>query len=222
MVKLFILTDGKNYVMENPIQQGKYISSTSPCHAKEFTWKQAKNLLNTNRKSLSWIRNGYYVVNKETGIVEKANKVRYGSNEGAFTGSRSYDFDFNIVKNIDKEVDMILKLDTWDIEELNRAKSELQQGLQYYDSAISDVYHARLDKRPPAHIRTKIDGLLNDLEEKRRDIKQSINYINVLIESCINKWSISKIKSELKDAKYLPYKGRTKYYSQVMELLSNY
>ena len=117
---------------------------------------------------------------------------------------------------------MILKLDTWDIEELNRAKSELQQGLQYYDSAISDVYHARLDKRPPAHIRTKIDGLLNDLEEKRRDIKQSINYINVLIESCINKWSISKIKSELKDAKYLLYKGRTKYYSQVMELLSNY
>lgn len=222
MVKLFILTDGKNYVMENPIQQGKYISSTSPCHAKEFTWKQAKNLLNNNRKSLSWIRNGYYVVDKETGTVEKANKVRYGSNEGAFTGSRSYDFDFNIVKNIDKEVDMILKLDTWDIEELNRAKSELQQGLQYYDSAISDVYHARLDKRPPAHIRTKIDGLLNDLEEKRRDIKQSINYINVLIESCSNKWSMSKIKSELKDAKYLPYKGRTKYYSQAMELLSNY
>lgn len=71
---MFILTDGKNYVMENPMQQGKYISSTSPCHAKEFTWKQAKNLLNNNRKSLSWIKNGYYVMDKDTGKVEKQTK----------------------------------------------------------------------------------------------------------------------------------------------------
>lgn len=219
---MFILTDGKNYVMENPMQQGKYISSTSPCHAKEFTWKQAKNLLNNNRKSLSWIKNGYYVMDKDTGKVEKANKVRFGSNEGAFIGEKSYEFDFNIVENIDKEVDTILRLDTWNIEDLNKTRGELQQGLQFYDSAISDVYHARMDKRPPAHIRTKVDGLLNELEESRRDIKQGLNYIDILIDAVNNHWNMSKIKSELKKAKYVPYKGRTKYYDEAVNLLSNY
>lgn len=219
---MFILTDGKNYVMENPMQQGKYMSSTSPCHAKEFTWKQAKNLLNNNRKSLSWIKNGYYVMDKDTGKVEKANKVRFGSNGGSFVGNKSYEFNFDIVKNIDKEVDMILKLDTWDVEDLNKTKSELQQGLQFYDSAISDVYHARMDKRPPAHIRTKVDGLLNELEETRRDIKQSLNYIDILIDAVNNHWNMSKIKTELEKSKYVPYKGRTKYYDEALNLLSNY
>lgn len=219
---MFILTDGKHYVMENPMQQGKYISSTSPCHAKEFTWKQAKNLLNNNRKSLSWIRNGYYVMDKDTGKVEKANKVRFGSNGGSFVGNKLYEFNFDIVKKIDKEVNMILELDTCDIEELNQTKSELQQGLQFYDSAISDVYHARMDKRPPAHVRTKIDGMLNNLEETRRDIKQSLLYIDILIDGAKNHWNVSKIKCELEKSKYAPYKGRTKYYDEALKLLSSY
>lgn len=222
VIKVFILTDGKNYVMENPMQQGKYISSTSPCHAKEFTWKQAKNLLNNKKKSLSWIRNGYYVMDKDTGKVEKANKVRFGSNVGSFVGNKLYEFNFDIVKKIDKEVNMILKLDTWDIEDLNRTKGELQQGLQFYDSAISDVYHARMDKRPPAHIRTKVDGLLNNLEETRRDIKQSLIYIDILIDGVKNHWNVSKIKCELEKSKYAPYKGRTKYYDEALKLLSSY
>lgn len=48
---MFILTDGKNYVMENPMRQGVYISTTSPIQAKEFTWRQARSLLQ-NKKSL--------------------------------------------------------------------------------------------------------------------------------------------------------------------------
>ena len=34
---MFILTDGKNYVMENPMKIGEFISTTSPIQAKEFT-----------------------------------------------------------------------------------------------------------------------------------------------------------------------------------------
>lgn len=102
------------------------------------------------------------------------------------------------MESIDKEVDTILRLDTWNIEDLNKTRGELQQGLQFYDSAISDVYHARMDKRPPAHIRTKVDGLLNELEETRRDIKQGLNYIDILIDAANNHWNMSKIKSELK------------------------
>ena len=37
---LFILTDGKNYVMENPMKSGEYMITTSSSMAKEFTYKQ--------------------------------------------------------------------------------------------------------------------------------------------------------------------------------------
>ena len=33
---LFILTDGKNYVMENPMKSGEYMITTSSSMAKEF------------------------------------------------------------------------------------------------------------------------------------------------------------------------------------------
>lgn len=36
---MYILSDEKNYVMENPMKQGTYISTTSPIQAKQFTWK---------------------------------------------------------------------------------------------------------------------------------------------------------------------------------------
>ena len=98
----------------------------------------------------------------------------------------------------------------------------LTQGLQFYDSAISDIQHARMDKRPPAHIRTKIGGILNDLEEKRLDIKQASNYIAVFMEAIKQQWTIGKIKAELSKAKYVPYKGRTKYYGIVSDLLKDY
>ena len=35
-------------------------------------------------------------------------------------------------------------------------------------------------------------------------------------------WSIGKIKAELSKAKYVPYKGRTKYYEMVEDLLKEY
>lgn len=79
-----------------------------------------------------------------------------------------------------------------------------------------------LNKRPPAHIRTKIDGIMNDLEEKRRDVKQTRNYIEILLKAIKEQWTIGKIKADLSKAKYIPYKGRTKYYEMVEDLLKEY
>ena len=36
------------------------------------------------------------------------------------------------------------------------------------------------------------------------------------------RWSIGKIKAELSKAKYVPYKGRTKYYEMIEDLLKEY
>ena len=216
---MFILTDGKHYVGENPMKSGDYVRSTSPLHAKEFTFKQARALLQNNKKKLAWIRD-FQMVNKETGKTE-TNIPKY-SNEGVFIGEKEFDFDSSIIDTIKAEVDSIIGLAAWDINQLNTYDSMLNQGLQYYDSAISDVKHARLDKRPPAHIRTKIDGILNELEEKRRNIKQTRCYIAILIKAITEQWTIGKIKAELSKAKYVPYKGRTKYYDMVNELLGEH
>lgn len=53
---MFILTNGKSYIMKNPIKQQVYIGTTSAVQAKEFIRKQAKSLLNNKKKSKPWIR----------------------------------------------------------------------------------------------------------------------------------------------------------------------
>lgn len=216
---MFILTDGKNYVMENPMKIGEYISTTYPLQAKGFTYKQARSLLQNKKKSLSWIRQ-FHMVNQETGQVET--DIPKFSNEGIFCGDKEFEFDENIIDIIKQEVNSIIGLAAWDINQLNTYVAMLNQGVQFYDNAIQDIKHARLDKRPPAHIRTKIDGIANELEEKRRDVKQVRNYINILIKAIQEQWSIGKIKAELSKAKYVPYKGRTKYYEMVEKLLKEY
>lgn len=216
---MFILTDGRNYVMENPMKIGEYISTTSPLQAKEFTYKQARSLLQNKKKSLSWIKQ-FTMINQETGQTET--DIPKFSNEGIFCDDKEFEFDESIVEDIKKEVNSIIGLAAWDINQLNTYLAMLNQGVQFYDNAIQDIKHARLDKRPPAHIRTKIDGIMNELEEKRRDVKQTRNYINVLIKAIKEQWSIGKIKAELSKAKYVPYKGRTKYYEMVETLLEKY
>ena len=219
MTKMFILTDGKNYVMENPMKQGVYLQTTSPIQAKEFTFKQARTLLNSKSKKMSWVKS-FCMVDKETGELET--DIPKYSNEGIFCGSKDFEFDESIVETIKHEVDSIIGLAAWDINQLNTYVAMLNQGVQFYDNAIQDIKHARLDKRPPAHIRTKIDGIMNDLEEKRRDVKQTRNYVNILIKAIKEQWSIGKIKAELSKAKYVPYKGRTKYYEMIEDLLKEY
>lgn len=216
---MFVLTDGKSYVMENPMQIGQYISTTSPVQAKEFTFKQARSLLQNKKKSLGWVKQ-FHMINKETGQVET--EIPKYSNDSVFCGDKDFEFDETIVEDIKNEVSSIIGLAAWDINQLNTYLAMLNQGLQFYDSAISDIKHARLDKRPPAHIRTKVDGIANELEEKRRDIKQTRNYIEVLLQAIKGQWTIGKIKAELSKVKYVPYKGRTKYYKMVSDLLSDY
>lgn len=69
---------------------------------------------------------------------------------------------------------------------------------------------------------TKVDRIRNELKEKRRDIKQSMVYIEVLTRALKEQWSISKTKAELSKSKYSPYKGRTKYYDMMEQLLKGY
>ena len=137
---MYILTDGKNYVMENPMKSGAYISTTSVVQAKEFTWKQARGLLQNKRKSLRWIKD-YYVLDKDTGKVEKDTKY-YKGNGGVYTGEKDIDFDDSIVNKIYQETKSIIGLAGWSMTQLKTYEEMLNIGLSKYDSAEADIGHA--------------------------------------------------------------------------------
>ena len=221
---MFILTDGKNYVMENPLQLGNYLSTTSPVQAKEFTYKQAKGLLQRRDKKLSWIKN-YQIVNLDTGDEAKISK-NYKGKGGSYIGENDIDFDESILKIIFDEAHSLLGLAGWDKQQLETYKNLLEVALSKYDSGESDIKHAlqkyREDnngKKPQAHKIAKIGYLLDDIRDKRKRVKQCLNYIRVMEDAITYKYDIGKIKLELSKAKFSDYKGRTEYYEIALDML---
>lgn len=77
---MFILTDGKNYVMENPMKSGEYMITTSSSMAKEFTYKQARSLVQNSRKKYSWIKK-YNLIDVDTGQNKKWNALENNNTE---------------------------------------------------------------------------------------------------------------------------------------------
>lgn len=221
--KMFILSDGKNYVMENPLKMGEYLSTTSPVQATEFSYKQARGLQQRKGKKYSWIRE-YQMVDTNTG--ESLIKSNYKGNGGVYVGDKDIDFDESILGKIVEETESILGLAGWDAQQLNTYKNLLEAALSKYDSAESDISHAlqkykedNNGKKPQAHKIAKIGYLIDDIRDKHKKIKQCLNYIRVMQDAITYKYDIGKIKLELSKAKYSDYKGRTEYYEIALEIL---
>lgn len=221
---MFILTDGKNYVMENPMKQGTYISTTSPVQAKEFTWKQARTILQTKKKSMKWVKS-FYAIDQDTGNIEKDIKYCKG-NGGAYIGDNNVGFDDSIIEKIFTETKLIMGLAGWSMTQLKTYEEELTIGLSKYDSAESDIGHALQKykednggKNAQAHKMAKIGYLLGEIREKHKNIKQCLDYIKVMENAIIYGYTIEKIKLELTKARHSEYKGRTEYYQMALDLL---
>lgn len=214
---MYILTDGKNYVMENPMQIGKYLSTTSIAQASKFTYKQARAILNSKKSSMKFCKN-YTMLDCDTG-EESALSANYRGNADIYTGDNKIDFDESILDDIFSETDGILGLAAWDKNQLETYKTMLNSALSYYDSAISDIVHAIEKSSPPAHIRTKIYGVLQDVREKHTKVKQCIRYIEILNDAITYKYDLGKIKLEISKAKYVEYRGRTDYYKMIMDMV---
>lgn len=221
---MYILTDGKNYVTENSLQQGKYISTTSPIQAKEFTWKQAKVILNSNKKSMAWIKS-YNMVSLDTGKVDNESRY-YRGNGGAYIGENDIKFDTTIIDNIFQETVSIIGLSGWSMDKLKTYEEKLRIGLSKYDSAESDIKYVlekykedHGGKKAQAHKMAKIGYLFDEVRDKRKHIKQCLDYIKVMEDAITYSYTIEKIKLELTKAKHTEYKGRTEYYQKALELL---
>lgn len=65
----------------------------------------------------------------------------------------------------------------------------------------------------------KIGYLLDDIRDKRKNIKQCIGYIKVMEDAITYSYTIEKIKLELVKAKHTNYIGRTEYYKMALDLL---
>lgn len=222
--KMFILTDGKNYVMENPMKQGVYISTTSPVQAKEFTYKQARSLLNNKSKKMSWIKS-YHMVNQENG-ESCNNSCYYKGNGGSYIGENDIDFDDSIIDLIYKETKSIIGLAGWSMTQLKTYEEKLNIGLSKYDSAESDIEHAlqkykedNNGRKPQAHKMAKIGYMLDEIRDKHKHIKQCQKYIKVMQDAITYNYTIEKVKLELTKAKHSEYKGRTEYYQMALDLL---
>ena len=221
---MFILTDGKNYVMENPMKMGDYLSTTSPIQATEFTYKQARSLLQSKKKSLSWIKK-LQMINQETG--EKDNSRNYKGNGGSYIGENNIIFNEDIIDAIYKEANSLMGLAGWSTTQLEVYERELNIGLSKYDSAISDIEHAlqkykedNHGKKPQAHKMSKLGYMLDEVRDKRKHIKQCIRYVQVMKNAITYSYTLDKIKLELVKAKSANYQGRTEYYQKALDILN--
>lgn len=210
--------------MENPMKPGAYISTTSPIQAKGFTYKQARALLNNKKKSLSWVRS-FSMINQVTGQNCKTSQY-YKGNGGAYIGENDIEFDETIIEFIYKETKTIIGLAGWNMNQLKTYEEALKIELSKCDSAESDILHALQKykednnrKKPQAHKMSKIGYLLDDIRDKHKNIKQCLDYINVMEEAITYSYSLEKIKLELINAKHVEYQGRTEYYQIALDLL---
>ncbi len=221
---MFVLTDGKNYVMENPIKKGIYLPTTYVVEAKLFTFKQARSLLQNKNKKLSWIKK-YHMINQETG--KEIKNINYKSNADVYIGENDIEFREEIIDLIYKETNSIIGLAGWSLDQLKTYEEELNIALSKYDSAESDINHALQEykeknngKKPQAHKMAQIGYMLDDIRDKHKHIKQCSRYLKVLEDAITYGYSIEKIKLELTKAKNAEYKGRTEYFSKALDILS--
>ena len=221
---MYILTDGKNYVMENPMKIGEYLATTSPVQAKEFTYKQARSLVHKSGKKYSWIRN-YHLIDIDSGD-ECENSLYYKGNGGIYVNDK--DFDYTLLDKIFEESNSILGLAGWNKTQLITYKNLLNIELSKCDSAESDITHAlekykriHNGKKPQAHKVAKIGYLLDDIRDKHRRIKQCIRYVTVMLDAIDRAYTIDKIKLELSKVSDGEYKGRTQYWKIANDILED-
>lgn len=221
---MYILSDGKHYVIRNPLQPEKLIKSTSSCQAAEFSYKQARGLLQSKRAATKWIKNeGFQMINVESGDISEP-KI---SNANVYVAENDVKLDESLLENILQETNLILSLKGYNTNQLITYKNSLSANLDKYNSAESDVLHAiekyknDTGKNPQAHKMTKIYILLEELRSERRKIKQCLDYIDVMLNAIKYKYNINKTKEELKNCSHTEneYKGRTEYYKKTLELL---
>ena len=221
----YVLTDGKNYVVEDFSNSGKFTRTVYLENAKKFTFQSARAFKNRARKKYSWAKD-YYLADAETGKPPKEqHSLNYKGGADIYIGANDFEFDEKILDQIYEEAHNIIGLAGWDMSQLNTYRNVLTSALSKYDCAETDIVHAlqgykeKHGKKPQAHKMAKIGYLLEDVRDKHKRIKQSIRYVQVMQDALSKNYSIGKLKEELSKVTNVEYRGRTEYYKAVLDIL---
>lgn len=223
----YIITNGKYWVIENPIRPGEYMESTKSSNAKQFTFKQAKNLLNARSKKLGWIRNGYSMVGEDGNKPTVSPKAK--GNGGVFLNENDIVVDLNLLDQIEDETEKYLSLAGWDESELSNMSESLNTYLSKLDSEESDIKHALViyahnhnGKMPQAHKIAKVGYMFLHILIDRAHVKACMRKVTTMKNALTCSYSIGKLQHELsksENGEYENYKPRTAKFDEAMKIL---
>lgn len=131
---MFILADGVFFIRKHDID--RYEAVLDKEIATEFSYKQAKSLINNKKAKLRWIKE-YRMVNIVNGKILNNN---YQGKEGLYD-INNIKFDTELVENIISKANVLSSLENMSKEDLETYKTKLLDMVSYYDSALSDIRH---------------------------------------------------------------------------------
>lgn len=223
----YIITNGKCWVIENPMRPGEYMASTMSSRAKHFTFKQAKSLLNSRNKKMSWIRHGYSMVGEDGKAPSVSPKAK--GNGGAFLAENDVFVDLTLLDRIEDETEKYLGLAGWDESELSNMSESLNTYLSKLDSEESDIKHALViyahnhnGKMPQAHKIAKVGYMFLHILIDRAHVKACMRKVTIMKNALTCSYSIGKLQHELsksENGEYSEYKPRTAKFEETMKIL---
>ena len=104
-------------------------------------------------------------------------------------------------------------------ESLIAYKKEMEQILDYYSLSMTDMVHTMCEENPTDEAKIKIYNTAHEAANKRKETKQAICRVEILIQGLENSWDLATLQETMaKKGVWKEYKGRTEYYEKTKEL----
>lgn len=207
----YYITNGKEFIKKSG---RKYYTCKSPVLADTYTVKVAENILK-NRLCKTW-KETFYLEGVDD--FERINLDDIDTQVDVSKDEKN-DSESKIVTEMEQLAATLMGLYIPSKIQLLAYKKELEKSQSFYDRALPDIDHWIMVHNPPAHIRAKVYGIQQDLEQKRKEVKEKYGYVLVLIDAYDNNHSLFKLQSQLGQKKYVPYTPNTYIYNILDDLL---
>ncbi|WP_052430921.1 hypothetical protein [Robinsoniella peoriensis] len=160
----YYITNGKEYIKKSG---RKYYTCKSPVMADTYTVKVAENILK-NRLCKTW-KETFYLEGVDD--FERINLDDIDTQVDASEDGKN-DSESKIVTEIEQLAATLMDLYIPSKIQLLAYKKELEKSQSFYDRALPDIDCWIMAHNPPAHIRAKVYGIQQDLEQKRKEVKE--------------------------------------------------
>lgn len=216
---MFILTDGSFYLKSGDSKRD-YLTTRNIDDAIKVTKREANNIL-AKKSKINWLGRYYYVnildLDKED-MIENADDKAVNNNQT----ERGFHFDEDIIKDISNMVQAVTNI-SFNKEKLNTYKNTLTKAEEYYTDASCDISHIMRDKPDvlPA-IKIKLWELGEEICYKRKNIKQALTQVGIILESINSNWNLYGLQKKLQPTtNWDTYKGRTEYYDIALNICNS-